>query len=54
MLRAIERATKQPIAVEKVPTLADLRARQFELTRAALEESLLEDGLDRYRAVSNP
>jgi ATP-dependent RNA helicase DeaD len=51
MLKAIERTTKQRIAVEKVPTVADLHARQLEMTRAALNESLLEDDLDRFRVV---
>ena len=37
--------------VEKVPTVADLRARRLELTRAALEEILLEDDLERFRVV---
>jgi ATP-dependent RNA helicase DeaD len=51
MLKTIERATRQPIKVEKVPTVADLRARRLELTRAALHESLLEDNLDGFRVV---
>jgi ATP-dependent RNA helicase DeaD len=51
LLKNIERVTKRPIEVEKVPTVADLRARRLELTRASLEESLLEDDLDRYRVV---
>jgi ATP-dependent RNA helicase DeaD len=54
MLKTIERVTKQRISVAKVPTVADLRARQLELTQAALRESLLqdgEDGLDRFRIV---
>jgi ATP-dependent RNA helicase DeaD len=51
MLKTIERVTKQRIAVEKVPTVADMRARRLELTRAALQESLLEDDLDRFRVV---
>ena len=50
-LKAIERATKQRIAIEKVPTTADLHARRLELTRAALQESLLEDDLERFRVV---
>jgi ATP-dependent RNA helicase DeaD len=54
MIKAIERATKQRIAVEKLPTVADLRARRLELTRAALRESLLEDNLERYRAAVEP
>jgi ATP-dependent RNA helicase DeaD len=38
--------------VEKVPTVADLRARRLELTRAALRETLLEeDDLERFRVV---
>jgi ATP-dependent RNA helicase DeaD len=54
MLKTIERVTRQRIAVEKVPTVADLRARQLEMTRAALMETLVqdgEDGLDRFRVV---
>jgi ATP-dependent RNA helicase DeaD len=51
MLKAIERATKQRIEVEKIPTVADLRARRLELTRATLNESLLEDDLEHFRAV---
>ena len=42
LLKTIERVTRQRITVEKVPTVADLRARRLELTRAALHESLLE------------
>ena len=51
MLETIERATKRRIAIEKVPTVADLRARRLDLTRAALRESILEDDLDGYRVV---
>jgi ATP-dependent RNA helicase DeaD len=53
MLKTIERVTRQKIAVEKIPTVADLRARRLELTRAALQESLLEDGddLEHFRVV---
>ncbi|WP_426564805.1 DEAD/DEAH box helicase [Angustibacter sp. McL0619] len=51
MLKTIERVTRQKIAMEKVPTTADLRARRLEMTRAALYESLLEDDLDRFRVV---
>jgi ATP-dependent RNA helicase DeaD len=50
-LQAIERHTGQRIPVEQVPTVADLRARRLELTRASLRESLLEDDLDRFRVV---
>ena len=51
MLKTIERVTKSRITVEKVPTVADLQARQLELTRSALHESLLEDDLERFRVV---
>jgi ATP-dependent RNA helicase DeaD len=51
MLKTIERVAGAAIAVEKVPTVADLRARRLELTRAALRESLLEDDLERFRTV---
>jgi ATP-dependent RNA helicase DeaD len=51
MLKTIEKVAGAPIAVQKVPTVADLRARRLELTRAALRESLLEDDLDRFRVV---
>jgi ATP-dependent RNA helicase DeaD len=51
MLKTIERVTKNRIAVEKVPSTSDLRARRLELTRAALEETILADGLDEFRVV---
>jgi ATP-dependent RNA helicase DeaD len=51
MLQTIERVTKRRITVERVPTIADLRARRLDLTRAALRESLLSDSLDSFRVV---
>jgi ATP-dependent RNA helicase DeaD len=51
MLKTIERVTKQRITVEKVPTVADLRSRRLELTRAAIEEAIIEDDFDGYRVV---
>src|SRR5262249_52987373 len=51
LLKAIERVTKQRISMEKLPTVADLRARRLEMTRAALHESLLTDDLERFRVV---
>jgi ATP-dependent RNA helicase DeaD len=50
-LKNIERATKQKIDIGSVPTVADLRAKRLELTRATLRESLLAGGLDGYRVV---
>ena len=50
-LRAIENLTKQKIEVGQLPTVADLRARRLELTRASLRERLLQGGLDDVRVV---
>jgi ATP-dependent RNA helicase DeaD len=52
MLKTIERATKRRITLEKVPTVADMRARRLEVTAAALRETLLEDDLDQFRVVA--
>jgi ATP-dependent RNA helicase DeaD len=54
MLKTIERATRQPIAIEKLPTLADLRDRRLELTRAALRDILIKGDLADFRAVVEP
>jgi ATP-dependent RNA helicase DeaD len=50
-LRSIENITKQKIEVHQVPTVADLRARRLELTRASLRERLLQGDLDDVRVV---
>jgi len=49
LLGNIERVTKQKIAIEKVPTVADLRARQMQQTMTTLRESLQSDDLDPFR-----
>jgi ATP-dependent RNA helicase DeaD len=51
LLRNIEHATKQKIEIATVPTVADLRARRLELTRASLRETILAGGLDAFRVV---
>ena len=51
LLRNVERLTKQRIDTVALPTLADLRARQLELTRTSLREAIVEGDLDRYRSV---
>ncbi|WP_028064062.1 DEAD/DEAH box helicase [Solirubrobacter soli] len=51
MLKTIERVTRSKITVEKLPTVADLRARRLEMTRSAVEELLVEGDLERYRVV---
>jgi ATP-dependent RNA helicase DeaD len=51
LLRSFEQVTKQKIEIGTVPTLADLRARRLEITRAALRETLLSGELDGVRVV---
>jgi len=51
LLRNIEFATKQTIEILTVPTVADLRARKLELTRASLREAILSGELDSFRSV---
>jgi ATP-dependent RNA helicase DeaD len=51
MLKTIERVTRSKITVEKLPTVADLRARRLEMTRSAIEDLLVDGDLDRYRVV---
>jgi ATP-dependent RNA helicase DeaD len=50
-LRNIERITKQKIEVAKVPTVADLRNRRLELTRAALREAIVSEDNEHFRVV---
>ena len=51
LLQNIERLTKQTIEVRKIPTVADLRNRQVELTVKAVSEALASDDLDDYGSV---
>src|SRR5579875_876230 len=51
LLKTIEKATKFKIAVETLPTVADLRARRLELTRAALSEALAAGEYEQFRVV---
>jgi ATP-dependent RNA helicase DeaD len=51
LLRQFELQTKAKIELAQVPTVADLRARRLELTRAALREVILAGGLDHYRVA---
>ncbi|MEO8511584.1 MAG: DEAD/DEAH box helicase [Chloroflexota bacterium] len=54
LLRNIERLLGRPMELARLPTVADLRARRMELLHASVREALLEDGLERYRAVIEP
>jgi ATP-dependent RNA helicase DeaD len=51
LLRNIEYLTKQKIEIATVPTVADLRARRIEMTKASLREMVLAGDLDHFRAV---
>ncbi|GAB3448676.1 DEAD/DEAH box helicase [Streptomonospora sediminis] len=49
MLKTIRRATDYTITVQKIPTIADIRARRLELTTASLRETLLDDDAEDDR-----
>jgi ATP-dependent RNA helicase DeaD len=51
LLRSIEQLTKQKIEVATVPTVADLRARQLEVTSAALRARLAAGDFEDVRVV---
>jgi ATP-dependent RNA helicase DeaD len=51
LLKSIEAVTKQKIEVATVPTVADLRARRLELTRASVRERILAADFDDVRVV---
>jgi ATP-dependent RNA helicase DeaD len=54
LLRDIESFTRSRLELAKLPTVADLQERRLDVMRASLRETLLGDGLDRYRAVIEP
>jgi ATP-dependent RNA helicase DeaD len=54
LLANIERTVRARLELGRIPTVADLRERRLELLRANLRETILEDGLDRFRAVVEP
>ena len=49
LLRNIQRATGQEIAIEAIPTVADLRARRIELFKASLVEAMQAGELEPYQ-----
>ncbi len=51
LLANVERLTKKKIERATVPTVADLRARRLELTRASLRETILGGGLETFRVA---
>ena len=51
LLRNIEHLTKQKIEIAPVPTVADLRMRRLELTKATLREAIAGGALDAFRGI---
>ncbi len=51
LLGNIERLTKQKFDIAKVPSVADLRTRQIEMTVGSVRDALAVDDLADYRAV---
>ena len=51
LLKNIERVSRQKIEISKVPTVADLRARRMDITRAALREAILAEEHEHYQVV---
>jgi ATP-dependent RNA helicase DeaD len=51
LLDNIERLIKQRISIERIPTVAELRTRQLELTIATLRETIVADDLERFNGV---
>ncbi|MGQ0816018.1 MAG: DEAD/DEAH box helicase [Gemmatimonadota bacterium] len=51
LLKNIERVSRQKIEIGKVPTVADLRNRRLDVTRASLRELLLDEDYDDFQVV---
>jgi ATP-dependent RNA helicase DeaD len=51
LLKNIERVSRQKIEIGKVPTVADLRARRMDITRASLREAILAEDFEQYHVV---
>jgi len=51
MLRSIESFTKQKIDILTVPTVAELRSKRLDVTRASIRELILAGELDEVRVV---
>ncbi len=50
-LKSLERTSKSKIEIAQIPTVADLRAKHLDVTRASLREALLAGGHDGVRVV---
>ncbi|MFZ9915449.1 MAG: DEAD/DEAH box helicase [Phycisphaerales bacterium] len=52
LLRNIEQATKQKIAIATVPSPMDVKARRLDMTKGAVREVLESGDIDAYRSVA--
>jgi len=52
LLRNIEQATKQKIAIATVPSPMDVKARRLDMTKGAVREVLASGDLEAYRSVA--
>jgi len=50
-IKSLERTSKSKIEIAQIPTVADLRAKHLDVTRASLREALLAGGHDGVRVV---
>ena len=51
LLDNIERLVKQRISIERIPTVAELRSRQLDMTIAKVRETIVGDGLEMFSGV---
>ena len=51
LLRSIEQHTKAKVTVAPVPTVAEVRAKRLERTKAAVEDAMNGDDLDQFQQV---
>ncbi len=51
LLKNLEFATRQKISLENLPTIADLKSRRLELTRASLREAVLAGELEPFKRM---
>lgn len=52
LLRSIELHTKSKVTVASVPTVADLRTKRLERTKASVQEAMEAGDLDRFKGVA--
>lgn len=51
LLKNIEHLSRHKIDISKVPTVAELRARRLDITKAAIREAILAENFEEFRVV---